>query len=283
MSDLSGAERRKLEQLFEMEGGYVLNFSNFTFAEFVEEHAGIDIYDNKYMQDDGGSKAKRLRSFWKIEPNHVAGHLVRALMEYRAELAARQKAEASPFLLVKTHADESQLLDECRRIADRLTSGAAVDLDALQATGSEPDFDTVASEVRDTIMRNKPEVGLDRLHTFVVKFVRTLCAAHGIGTEREKALHALFGEYVKALKKEGRLESQMTERILKASISTLEAFNLVRNEQSLAHDNRVLNRDESLLIVNHVASTVRFLRSLEDRIRSPPAAPAPESSDDIPF
>lgn len=44
----------------------------------------------------------------------------------------------------------------------------------------------------------------------------------------------------------------MTECILKSSISTLEAFNRVRNEQSFAHDNSILNYDESLLIFNHV-------------------------------
>src|ERR1051325_8418637 len=62
------------------------------------------------------------------------------------------------------------------------------------------------------------------------------------------ALHSLFGEYVKRLKEHGHLESEMTARILKSSISTLEAFNDVRNNQSLAHDNPILNYDEALLI-----------------------------------
>jgi hypothetical protein len=54
-----------------------------------------------------------------------------------------------------------------------------------------------------------------------------------------------------------------TDRILKSSISVLEAFNDVRNEQSLAQDNPVLNYDESLLIFNHVANSIRFLKNLE--------------------
>jgi hypothetical protein len=57
----------------------------------------------------------------------------------------------------------------------------------------------------------------------------------------------------------------MTARILKSSISVLEAFNDVRNNKSLAHDNPILNYDEALLIFNHVTSSVRFLRSLEAR------------------
>jgi hypothetical protein len=59
----------------------------------------------------------------------------------------------------------------------------------------------------------------------------------------------------------------MAARILKTSISTLEAFNDVRNNRSLAHDNTILQYDEALLIFNPVASSIRFLRSLEGRLK----------------
>jgi hypothetical protein len=58
----------------------------------------------------------------------------------------------------------------------------------------------------------------------------------------------------------------MTRRILKSTISTLESFNKVRNDHSLAHDNPVLNHDEALLIFNYVAATIRFLRTIDSRI-----------------
>ena len=119
--------------------------------------------------------------------------------------------------------------------------------------------------MREAIEKNEPESGLDRLHTFVVKYMRVLCEKRGISTEREKPLHSLVGEYVKHLKEKGDIEAEMTERILKSSISTLEALNRVRNDQSFAHDNRVLNYDESLLIFNHVTSAIRFIEALERR------------------
>ena len=55
----------------------------------------------------------------------------------------------------------------------------------------------------------------------------------------------------------------MTLHIFKSSISVLEAFNDVRNNQGLAHDNPVLNYDEALLIFNHVAASIRFQKNLE--------------------
>ena len=41
----------------------------------------------------------------------------------------------------------------------------------------------------------------------------------------------------------------------------------MRNNQSLAHDNPILNYDEALLIFNHVAGSMRFLRSLKVKSR----------------
>lgn len=158
------------------------------------------------------------------------------------------------------------LIEDCRCIAQRLLQGAPVpELGAVCPNTAEKDFATLANSVRDAIERNEPEEGLDRLHTFVVKYMRVLCQKQGISTEREKPLHSLIGEYVKHLKKRGEIESEMTERILKSSISTLEAFNRVRNDQSFAHDNQVLNYEESLLIYNHVTSAIRFIQALENR------------------
>ena len=41
MSDLTNLEKRKLEKLLGMASGYVLNFSNKTFAEFVMDCTGL--------------------------------------------------------------------------------------------------------------------------------------------------------------------------------------------------------------------------------------------------
>ena len=163
--------------------------------------------------------------------------------------------------------DKEALLDNCRRAVARLLQDSPLaELDALAAISDERDFDAVAKAVREAIEKNEPESGLDRLHTFVIKYVRTLCTQHGLSVTRDKPLHSLFGEYVKRLRDGGHVESEMAMRILKSSISTLEAFNDVRNNRSLAHDNPILPYDEALLIFNHVASSIRFLRSVETRI-----------------
>ena len=175
------------------------------------------------------------------------------------------------------------LLEACRGIVVRLVRDNPVaELDALTAISDERDFDSIAKAVRDAIERNEPESGFDRLHTFVIKYVRTLCKQHGLTVTQSKPLHSLFGEYVKHLRDGGYVES-MAVRILKSSISTIEAFNDVRKNRSLAHDNSLLHYDEALLIFNHVASLTRFLKSMEARLpKQQPQVPLSDDSDDVP-
>ncbi len=215
------------------------------------------------------SKANRLRQFWKIEPNHVVGVLIREMAEYATMVGT---------------VDQS-LVPIGRQIATRLLNSAPVtELDVIQSLTDDRTFEALAKSVRDSIENNEPETGLDHLHTFVVKYVSTLCREHGLTVVRSKPLHSMFGEYIKYLRSSGHLESEMAERILKSSISTLESFNHVRNNQSFAHDNPILNYDESLLIFNHVCALIRFIQSIEQAMATPEQiAGSVRESDTIPF
>lgn len=264
MSSLTASEKRVIERLLGMGGGYVLDFSNRTFAELVRDAVDLDIYDSKYDYASG-SKANRLRAFCTSEPDHVVGRLLAALLDYYGELRA----------------DSSPDLPAAKAIASRLLSAAAVaDAAALVPNADGRDFETLAKAVQDSLEKSEFASGLDRLHTFVVKYIRVLCGKHGIPVDRSKPLHSLFGEYVKRLQRDGRIESEMAARILKSAISTLESFNDVRNDRSLAHDNALLTQSESLLIFNHVAACIRFIRDLE---ASTPRSDEPDDADLVPF
>lgn len=268
MSDLSALEKRSLEKLLGMEGGYVLNFSNRAFQEIVLDEVGKDIWDTKYNYHTG-SKANRLRGFWSTESNAVVGRLLTALIEYgHAE---------TPF--------PPELLAQCRGIVNRLMQELPVrEIEALTSGTSEKEFEHLERSVRDAIERNNPEAGLDHLHTYLVKFIRVRCERRGLNASKEKPLHSLFGQYVKRLRTEGLIESEMAERILKTSISHMEAFNDVRNNKSLAHDNQVLTYEEALFIMNTVTSSIRFLRSVDpDKVVSKMPVDTMPDVDDLPF
>lgn len=263
MSDLTALEGRKLEKLLGMADGYVLNFSDRTYRDFFIDYR-IDI-DAAQYRTGGDSKAKRMRTFWAIAPNHTVGRALEGLIAYGIDQNC---------LADSSH----ELINACRVIALRLLADQPVaELDSLTANSDDRDFEVVAEHVREAIEKNQPEGGLDRLHTFVIKFIRIACEPYGIEVSRDKPLHSTFGEYVKALREGGHLESKMAERILKSSISVLESFNDVRNNKSLAHDNPILNYEESLLIFNHVAASIRFIKALDLKIKAKSAKASKES------
>ena len=258
MSDLTSIEKVKLEKLFGMSAGYVLDFFNSQLREFVFDSTGRDLYsDDDLYAAKGTSKAKRLREFWSVESNPLVGKLLRDLLDY-----CKGKPAAG---------DDPDLFAGCTRIADRLCSGAPIEeVQAIVATSPDKNFNAAAKAARDAIERNEPEVGLGHLHTFMVWLVRTLCDKHGIKHAKDTALHALFGQYLKHVRSAGLIESDMTDRILKSFISTLESFNDVRNHKSLAHANSILNYEEASIVFSHIASSVRFLQALERRSDQPP-------------
>jgi hypothetical protein len=66
MVDLKHSEIRTIENAFQGDRGYVLDFSDRTFREFFEDEFRIDIDAAKYRAN-GTSKMNRLRTFFKIE------------------------------------------------------------------------------------------------------------------------------------------------------------------------------------------------------------------------
>ncbi len=74
---IDNATRTKLEKLLDMSGGYVLDFSNATFAAFIETCLGFDPYD-RY----DGSKAVILRKIWISERWTNVARLNRELLEH---------------------------------------------------------------------------------------------------------------------------------------------------------------------------------------------------------
>jgi hypothetical protein len=84
MSYLTFAEKHKFERLLGMSSGYVLDFSNRTFAEFILDSTGRDIYNARY-DSASGSKAHRLRAFWQKEDNRLVGKLMSDMLDYLGE------------------------------------------------------------------------------------------------------------------------------------------------------------------------------------------------------
>lgn len=275
MANLSYSEKKRLEVFLDMGGGYVLDFSNNKLQNFVHDAIGVDIYNAKYDNGGSASKANRIRGVWDKETDCQVGLLIEAFIKYWTEFIGGDSISDEQYKSLKS----------CEEIAHKLKSESlGAQIQVIQATSDDINFHKLAKQVREAIERNEPETALDRLHTYTVKFVRELCDKHRIAYDKDKPLHSFFGEYVKHLSKSGLIKSVMTERILKTAISNLEAFNDVRNNQSFAHDNSILNYHESLLIFKNISSIVEFINSIEEpTVQTAKAVDKNSFEEDLPF
>jgi hypothetical protein len=91
MSNIRATELRLIEDIFETKSGYVLDFSNLTFAEFFANEVGVDIYGLVYA-DAGNSKGKRLRTFLQKGQDKAVAKALNGLWEYRQDQMRRSGA-----------------------------------------------------------------------------------------------------------------------------------------------------------------------------------------------
>lgn len=89
MSSLRFNEKQLFERLFEMDSGYLLDFSNASLQEFLNDFQ-IDLGSDRYNKY-GSSKAKRFRAFWEVEPDEVVVPVLEALLDN-----ANQTREITP-------------------------------------------------------------------------------------------------------------------------------------------------------------------------------------------
>lgn len=91
---IKASDMRLIDDLFEMGDGYVLDFSNKTFAEFFDDELDINIDEPRYNVE-GTSKAKRLRYFLRSETDDLRIKILIALWEYREVNRQRNNVDES--------------------------------------------------------------------------------------------------------------------------------------------------------------------------------------------
>jgi hypothetical protein len=94
MSSIRPIELKLVDQLFERpaDPGYVLDFSNNTFASFFAQELDEDIYQERFSAR-GTSKMNRLRCYLELATDEKAAKALHGLWEYRETLQNSFKTE----------------------------------------------------------------------------------------------------------------------------------------------------------------------------------------------
>ena len=90
MSNIRSIDMIFIEDLLDMGGGYVLNFTDRTFAQFFAEELNVDIDNPRYAQT-GGSKGKRLRFLFQTVDKPTVVRILKSLWIYREAILEHTK------------------------------------------------------------------------------------------------------------------------------------------------------------------------------------------------
>lgn len=244
-------DMRLVDEVFGMEQGYVLDFTDASFNQFIKAAFDIDITAWMYTRD-GTSKAKRLRAFLRALVPGAQAEVLRKLWIFR-----QRRAETYPALRPGA---ESQLLE---MIAALEGSEASIDLDGIEKFTDDATLSELVDAIEREIQANAPHAALDRLHTYTMKKFADLLQADGVDVSPRDTLHGRAGRYINALRRAGQI-GEVSDQIAKSATQIFERFNDVRNNRSLAHDNQLLGKAEGRYVFETILSLLRFIRALDE-------------------
>jgi len=208
MSSLDSQEKRKLEKLFHMSTGYVVNFSDATFADLFIDTADIDIHSQKY-QANGTSKAKKLREFWRVESDPLVGTILLALIEHCAET---------------TDSESIALAEQCRNIARRLTVGGP-NLAPLKEVATQFDAKHLAQQLKrmEQSIESDPDLAIGQAKELVETCCKTILRDRGVVDCDKLEVQPLVRRTMEALKlvPNGIAESAKGTKTIKAILGNL--------------------------------------------------------------
>lgn len=254
-------ERLALERALGMESGYLLDFSDRSFDDFFFENIRMDSSSHSAIfSGRGTSKAKRMRAFIENAQPHLVAKILRMLWEHR-------EARTPGYSYGIPEIDDDTKKYFFSAVA-RL-EGRSQEIDTTEIEAFEPNetLEELVASIRRDLDAQKPQAALDRLHTYCMKRYASLVRKHGGGEcGKNDPLHSRVGKYVKLIQQQHTL-TPLSERIIKSSISVFEEMNPVRNDQSLAHDNKdLVKMDEARFIFDSITAFLRFTKAIDGRL-----------------
>ncbi len=262
MGVLSFIEKQTIYRLFGISDGYIFKYwtdrgtyNKNTTHQLILDSCGIDIYKDKPYKDL--SQQKCVERIWATDNPQLIANLLVSLSEYFCF------AMGTDFWSDEDGYDYRQV----EEIIKRLRSMQTVSLPQQETF----DLKLILSDIEGNINAGKPELVIDRLHTFATKYIREICQSHSIPIADEKGDHYSLDALVAKLKtwyeQENYFESEFSVVAIRNSINTFAKYNDLRNNRSAAHPNQLLQTAEAEYAVKIVADTLMFIDKIENGVK----------------
>lgn len=238
-------------------------------AEWFEESFDIQIFQPRF-QVDGASKGKTLRGFVEVAEPRLVAQVLRGLWAYRCGLDGYVESDPTK---------EERLKAWLEQFTSELENASTLSLDdAFKDFSRDTTLSKLRASIAADLVAEKPDVALDRVHTYCVKRFRDLLTSRNLTVDAKTPLDAIFSAYGKVLRDES-VVSEFALPTLRVQHKLFDGLNQARNKRSFAHDNELLEVSEAQFIIDCVLASLSFIERIE-ALRQTTVA---EVDDGIPF
>lgn len=244
-SGLTGAEiMRVVNAYIGVDGGYLNGFTYPGLSEFYPLYCelAIDPFSDPYY----GTTRQRFISVLQRESPHNQAKILRGLLE-----KVPQPTASGPAVMTR---------EEVAALVTRL-EGLPVP-ESLPENANE----TVLRALRDAqslIEEQRPSSAVDRVHTALHGYLRTICdeaeIGYGEGDSPQRLLKLLRENHPQLLGVQG---ADAISKVLTSLGTAVDAINTIRNTASLAHANEeLIDEPEAVLVINAVRTVLHYLEA----------------------
>ena len=253
-------EKKIIYRLFGIGSGYIFSFfSNDGYnkndtRDIIWDSCGINIYNNDDYKDL--SQQKCVEKIFNSNNNTLIANLLQGMCDYFCFKMG------SSFWGDEDQNDYSTV----QKIIERLKSSDSIDLPNVSDIDN---IELLVADIEKNMQENKPELAIDRLHTYTAYFIQSLCKKHDINIKKENGefipIDGLMANLKKLYIDEGYLDTEFSKTAIKTSISLFEKFNNIRNNKSYAHPNELLNKIEAQYAIDIIIPTLKFIEQIEEQ------------------
>lgn len=249
MSDLKPADIQEIMRYIRKKTikgpGYVWDFNDITFQEFVQGCTGCNINEKKY-KEKGTSKEKRLRQFLMIEENSRVILLLEELLDY----GSRRN------LLLKTHIQKLNIIIKGLKKYERTIQ---INDGTIKNRKEE---EILLKEIKEKISKSQYEFAIDRLHTlFKYKYEAIFKSINK--KMNGTTLDSITGELNNILRENKMFKEKTTFSILSATKRIMKDFDDARNHKTYAHANTIMEKNEAEFLCTYMIDYYNFINKID--------------------
>ena len=227
--------------------GYVWDFSDYKFKSFVEECTGSNIDDEQYKdEEEGNSKAKRLRRYIKNEDNIKVKQLMLGFLEYGIK---------RDFLLKK----HIPIIKRMVRQLEKYEKTININENTVKSKKEE---EALLKHIKEELSKGEYEFAIDRLHTLLKYKYEAIFKEIGKSMQG-KTLDSITGELNNIFRKNETFKESTTFSILTATNKIMKSFDDARNHKTYAHANSIMQKNEAEFLCTYIVDYYNFINKID--------------------